>query len=195
LLGRRVWRWRLERGGTAGAAAAAAAAAVGQLQPQRGRPDPRLVLHSIGVDFQRQQQNDEHAKFNLSEVQLAALLCPPSTHLPRPTACLPPPAPSVPMNFPSFSIKFPFNPFSARSPCCNPPHPACKASHARMDARMRSTRAQLSMQSMHARAHTSRFACLVRQQQADGFQALLASVHVVTEEEVVSFWRETSILE
>lgn len=36
---------------------------------------------------------------------------------------------------------------------------------------------------------------LVRQQQADGFQGLLPSVHVVTQEQVVGFWREAAVLE
>lgn len=33
------------------------------------------------------------------------------------------------------------------------------------------------------------------QQQADGLQALLPSVHVVAQEQVVRLWRETAILE
>lgn len=36
---------------------------------------------------------------------------------------------------------------------------------------------------------------LVREEQADGFQGLLASIHVITEEEVVRFGREAAILE
>lgn len=36
---------------------------------------------------------------------------------------------------------------------------------------------------------------LVCQQQADGLQGLLATVHVVSEEKVVGFGRETSVLE
>lgn len=35
---------------------------------------------------------------------------------------------------------------------------------------------------------------LVRQQQADGFQRLLPSVHVVTQEQVVGLWGEAAIL-
>ena len=36
---------------------------------------------------------------------------------------------------------------------------------------------------------------LVGQEKADGLQGLLASVHVVTQEEVVCLWREQSVLE
>lgn len=36
---------------------------------------------------------------------------------------------------------------------------------------------------------------LVCQQQADGLQRLLASIDVVSEEEVVRFWREAAVLE
>lgn len=36
---------------------------------------------------------------------------------------------------------------------------------------------------------------LVREQQANGFQALLAAVHIVAQEKVVGLWRETAILE
>lgn len=35
---------------------------------------------------------------------------------------------------------------------------------------------------------------LVRQQQADGLQGLLPSVHVVAQEQVVGLWREAAIL-
>lgn len=35
---------------------------------------------------------------------------------------------------------------------------------------------------------------LVGQQKADGFQGLFPSVHVVTQEKVVCFWREATIL-
>lgn len=35
---------------------------------------------------------------------------------------------------------------------------------------------------------------LVRQQQADGLQGLLASVHIVTQEQVVALWWEAAIL-
>jgi hypothetical protein len=34
---------------------------------------------------------------------------------------------------------------------------------------------------------------LVCQQKADSFQRLLASVYIVTKEEVIRFWRETTI--
>lgn len=34
---------------------------------------------------------------------------------------------------------------------------------------------------------------LIRQQQADGFQRLLPSVHVIPQEEVVGFWGEAAI--
>lgn len=36
---------------------------------------------------------------------------------------------------------------------------------------------------------------LVRQQQADGLQRLLPSVHVVAQEQVVGLWREAAVLE
>ncbi len=36
---------------------------------------------------------------------------------------------------------------------------------------------------------------LVRQQQADGLQGLLPSVHIVTQEQVVGLWGEAAILE
>jgi len=36
---------------------------------------------------------------------------------------------------------------------------------------------------------------LVGQKQADGFQGLFASIYVIAEEEVVGFWRESSVLE
>jgi hypothetical protein len=36
---------------------------------------------------------------------------------------------------------------------------------------------------------------LVGEQEADGFEGLLSSVDVITEEEVVCFWRETAVLE
>jgi len=38
-------------------------------------------------------------------------------------------------------------------------------------------------------------ACLVRQQQADHLQALLAAVHVVAQEQVVGLGREPAVLE
>ena len=36
---------------------------------------------------------------------------------------------------------------------------------------------------------------LVREEQADGFQRLFASINVISEEEVVCFWWETAVLE
>lgn len=36
---------------------------------------------------------------------------------------------------------------------------------------------------------------LVRQQQADGLEGLLASIYVVTQEEVVRFWWESTVFE
>lgn len=36
---------------------------------------------------------------------------------------------------------------------------------------------------------------LVRKEQADSLERLLASIHVITEEEVVGFWRKTAVFE
>jgi hypothetical protein len=36
---------------------------------------------------------------------------------------------------------------------------------------------------------------LVCKEQADGLETLLATIHIVTEEEIIGFWRETTVFE